>query len=435
MSSHFRIIVTILAGIAVAISGNCSGDDKPEEGGTYWNTTNGEWTRRTWYSNVKGYKKRPKDFSALRFRVKWGEPIRDKLGDFCTVHGSLFVKDGKREASVKWFQGVTVYLALADKTTLDWSEGMDADDTIGETGLVDNTGRFEIKFDLRDTLHGRDGSKGVQIGVAFAEHRENHSVQWDSETPVEPDTVHRVDIPAASMLSPELELIHRACKWPNDSAVKLIRAVNALQPVGKNRALEHLQEYTQLTNGIEYFEEGDVVFWIIRLLFEPARPGDRTPRPGISWALVQHDSPMAANWAIAPMACVNDIPMMVGRRIAMGGVPEHPSSHIQWARRFGVMRDKPLRPTSDPLAAAESLLSSRRFRFLVAGEHDFTRTGRRIRDQALAMLPNDSGPLMARYGDKTAVDKEWRERMKAAQSKEIVWDAEQQAFVTGKTDK
>lgn len=436
MVSRFRMSALILVGAVFVVSSSCAGEDEPQSGGWSWSSFEGHWKRRTRYRNVKGYAERPQDLSSRRFHVEWEPPERNRLGNICTIRGTVSLDEDGRRNPVKWFQGITVYLAATGDAAPDWSKGMSEQDTVGEIGTIDRNGQFEIQIDLEETKHGRLGAENVQIGIALADHFENGAVEWNSRRRAEPGTIQRVNIPAAPEIAAELQLVHDARHWPDDSGVKLIRAVNALQRVGKERALGHLEEYTRLADGPEYsWTDLDVVFWIIRLLFEPARAGDRIPSPAIAWALlIDHDSPAVHNWPIEPVACVNGIPFMAGHGINIGGRIEHPTSHILWARRFGVIRDKPMRPTSSPLEAAEALVSSRRFQLLIAEEHELNRTTRKVLNQALAMLPRDSNPLMSRYGDKDALDKEWRERLAAMKRRDIVWDEDRQTFVARKGD-
>ncbi len=37
-------------------------------------------------------------------------------------------------------------------------------------------------------------------------------------------------------------------------------------------------------------------------------------------------------WPLDPMGLVGDVPFMLGRQVALGGVEEQPQSHIHWAR-------------------------------------------------------------------------------------------------------
>src|SRR5262245_5567963 len=102
----------------------------------------------------------------------------------------------------------------------------------------------------------------------------------------------------------------------------------------------------------------------------------------------------------------------------MGGMPEHPWSHIAWARRYGVVRDDPLTPTRNPLAAAEDILGSRRFKALDEFSRDQA-TGS-IRSQALSMVSDLLEPAKR--------ERQWKARVREAASLGIHWDAKSERF-------
>lgn len=236
-------------------------------------------------------------------------------------------------------------------------------------------------------------------------------------------------IPAAPPLSHEMELVNHAGGWPfsNPDGIALIRAVNALRKLGKDKSLLVLEEYVQLTDdNYDYYVDQEAVFWIIRLLFEPIRLDDSIPPPAIAVSWIDHDSADARLWPLNPLDLVDDVPFMTGIRVAMGGMPEHPSSHIEWVRRHGVIRDEPLRPTTHPLAAAEKLLRSRRFARVDEPLRRIATDS--IRSRALAMVPDILKPLPGRPRDSTQ-QVHWDARLKEADQREITWDHQAERFV------
>jgi hypothetical protein len=110
----------------------------------------------------------------------------------------------------------------------------------------------------------------------------------------------------------------------------------------------------------------------------------------------------------------------------MGGVPEQPGSHIRWARLHGTVRDAPLAPAMNPLAAAEAILQSRRFKALDQYSREAA-TGA-IRSQALAMV---NGLIPPRDEQKGVDDEQWKSCVKQAADAGIRWDGKREEFVTG----
>jgi hypothetical protein len=400
--------------------------------GFSWHWTPQEWT---YSEHFKDDSTRPDERTLTALGVEWQKPEMDALGNFCFVRGQVMKSDDaqKRLRPVTWSQGITVYLGMKPGAEPDWSKGMDQADSLHDTTVAGPDGRFEVRFDLRKTGYDRDRRQSFQFGVALAQHISGERIAWSSRAPALPSTVRMLSIPAAKALSSELLLVNRASGWPfsDPNGVHLIRAANALQPLGKERALVVLEQYIELTKGRGYVFDQDIVFWIIRVLFEPGRFGDpyrigaRIPSPMIAVFLDDRQLADEMKWPLNPMEISEDIPFMVGHQIGMGGMPEHPSSHIRWARLHGEIRDKPLVPTANPLAAAEAILKSRRFQAL----DEFSRSQgiASIRLQAMAMvggLLEPIGPCEADHDDL------WKARLEAAIQLDIHWDAKREMFAT-----
>src|SRR5438045_5532421 len=116
---------------------------------------------------------------------------------------------------------------------------MNRGDTIDGTAVRTTSGKFQVRIDLRKTQQNRKREQSFQFGIALAKHsatrKAAQSVVWSSRTSAIPSTVRMLSVPAAPKLSAELEQINRASGWPfsNPNGVELIRAVNALQALGK----------------------------------------------------------------------------------------------------------------------------------------------------------------------------------------------------------
>jgi len=289
-----------------------------------------------------------------------------------------------------------------------------------------------VRLDRRKSQHDRSRHQPLQFGLALARHLETgkggQQVVWNSRAPAISATVKMLDVPAAAKLSRELELINSASGWPSSdpNGAALIRAVNALQQLGKERALATLEEYVDLTDSSDYHSESEIVFWIIRVLFEPIRLNDRIPCPMIAVFLVDEKSAAAPHWPLNPMAIVDDVPFMVGHQCGGSGIPEHPSSHIEWARRHGVVRDEPLRPTN-PVVAAQALQDSQPFQQL--DEVSRTQATRLVRSQARAMVDTILPVAPAEDLDDGEADRQWHALVQQVDQHEIRWNAEHQESV------
>jgi hypothetical protein len=407
-----------------------SADDSYSMRGTSSHWTRQEWTVTIDYAGIKNFADRPDEGELKGLSIEWQKPELDKLGNICIIRGQVKMTDDRKQTkAINWFQGVTVYLGMASEAKPDWSKGMNQADTLDNTAVTSPTGTFEARVDLREAKQDRGRVQSFQFGAALAKHnvrsKTDQTVVWNSRSPAIPSSVQMLSIPAAPPLSRELLAINNASQWPfkKPNGVELIRAVNALQPLGKERALKVLEEYLDLTRGGGYWSDEEIVFWIIRLLFEPIQASDRIPSPAIAVFLDDRELPDAMKWPLSPMALQDDVPFMLGRQIGMGGHPEHPSSHIDWARLHGVIRKQPLAPTADPLAAAEAILQSRRFKALDKPSRD--QATRAIRSQALAMATDLVQP---KDGRKPVDDEQWNSRLKKAAEDRIQWDAKSEQF-------
>lgn len=121
----------------------------------------------------------------------------------------------------------------------------------------------------------------------------------------------------------------------------VIEAVNALQPLGKAKALEEIESYlSSQGRGKESYG----LFWVLRVLFDvppetgfpPVRLGQpNVPAPAKPGALPRF-----------PIIMVRDIPLLAVRGYILGGMPEPVASHVAYFRAHGSIRNTLLVPPS-----------------------------------------------------------------------------------------
>jgi hypothetical protein len=450
MFRRFRIwsvlLVSCCASLSIADddSIDAKATDTYERGGGFLDEL-GDEKQSTEYSKINGFRPRPSPEVLNSLNIEWQPLKRDVLGNVCYLQGRLITLNAGEVKPIDWFQGLTVAIAIAPATKLDWSRGIDQELAVGLIGRVRRDGTFQFQLDLSKIQSRRDIEQSYQIGIVLAEHEgteETQTLTWNLEKAVLPATVQMVKLLAAPRIDRELELINDARKWQqgDDDAEKLIRAVNALRPLGKEKALQTLEKYLELHKNSNMFSnmfDDEIIFWIIRLLFEPARLNDRIPEPGIAVAFLEPKSPAFALWPIGPLVLINDVPFFVGTRCGLGGLPEQPTSHIEWVRRFGVIREKSLLPAQNPLENAEHLIQSERFKNLRHRDEVlccFDRKVHAIRTQALGTVSELLKPLPDNY-DASVLDKAWKDRLAEAKKLQIAWDEQTQRFVSKKLAK
>jgi hypothetical protein len=127
--------------------------------------------------------------------------------------------------------------------------------------------------------------------------------------------------------------------------MRVVQAVNALQPLGKEAALEQIASYVRRHPDPA---ESQGLFWVLRVLFDvpagQAFPPVRLGQPSV---------PPPADPATMPrfpILLVQDIPFLVVTGYDLAGMPEPVDAHVAHFRSHGVLRSKPLSPSSTGVA-------------------------------------------------------------------------------------
>jgi hypothetical protein len=123
----------------------------------------------------------------------------------------------------------------------------------------------------------------------------------------------------------------------------LVAAVNALLPLGKDKALDAVEH--QLVSADRAADPQHGLFLVLRLLFEVPDSGSQpTMRIGIPEALKPHDPRVLPYF---PLLVVDDIPFLLVTTILLGGSAERVETHLDHFRALGVLRGTPLQPRAD----------------------------------------------------------------------------------------
>jgi hypothetical protein len=119
----------------------------------------------------------------------------------------------------------------------------------------------------------------------------------------------------------------------------VIRAVNALQPLGTARALDAIDAYLA---GRAAGQETTGLFWVLRVLFDvPAAVG--FPPVGLGQPTIPPPADPAA-LPRYPIVMARDVPLLAVRGYFLGGLPEPVEAHVAYFRAHGTIRPQPLRP-------------------------------------------------------------------------------------------
>jgi hypothetical protein len=429
---------------------------------TWWRGGGGGGSSKFQFYGTYGYAGRPDNRVLSQITVKWLSIERDPLGNLCKVRGHLQFSEGGITKNVDWFQGVTVCMSKRPYQELDWSKGTDEKDTRFGAGItLDRLGTFEVAFSLRDIQSDRNLQQAFQFGIALAKHEDTdqgEKVSWDSYTPAIPSTVKMLNVSVAPKISHELELINHVNPWlwpwrettsmsfqvgrlngafpwayNRSTGVDLIRAVNAVRRMGKEKGLATLEEFLELSvPKLGLGPDQDTVVWIIRLAFESDPSKDIVPFPEVCGPLCRPGSPARQSWPLDPLELTDDLPFKVaGEQDGMSMAMNNSKSHLEWAHENGVIRDRPLVPLNDPLTAAQEILSSQRLKSLE--EHTQERITHMIRDQAIMMVPDLVNqfpkPNKNNFADMVNYDAEWAALLEFSKQFDIIWDQQSEDFV------
>ncbi len=423
--------------------------------------TNDSWRSQT-FPIVSGYAVRPDNEILNKVTVEWLPIERDPLGNQCKVSGRLQFSDAGVTKNIDWFQGVAVYLAKQPNQKLDWSNGIEQKQASYETGFtLDRSGTFEVWFDFREMQSDRHLEHAYQFGLALGRHEETElpnqfdfkqsqhekrdlgeKIRWSSRTPVIPSTVKMLEVPVAPEISRELELINHVNPWffhfsnqkqYQSTGVDLIRAVNAVRRLGKEKGLATLEEFLKLCGGENYFgDRHNTVVWIIQLAFESDPSKEKIPFPDVRDCLIHRDSPERQSWPLDPIELSDDVPFKVTGFIVGGKMAlNYSKPHLAWAHDNGVIRDGQLIPSSDPLTAAQAIFLSAKFKRL--SESTQREVAQWIPDQAMRMVPD----LVEQFrktrtnkpGDVIDDDAEWAAFLEYSKQFDISWDQQAKNFI------
>lgn len=163
--------------------------------------------------------------------------------------------------------------------------------------------------------------------------------------------------------------------------LRVIQAVNALQPLGKADALAVIDEFLRVSSVLD--DPGrEGVFMVLRTLFDPPTGQALPPM------MVGGPSPAPKDERVFPrfpVVVVDDIPLTLTRGYILGGHAEQPEDHIRWYRTHATLRATPLHPPDAPLAAVDRAFAAGAPQAVAAGLDDDN--GRVfVRDQALQLL-------------------------------------------------
>lgn len=215
--------------------------------------------------------------------------------------------------------------------------------------------------------------------------------------------------------------------------LRMIQLVNALQPLGKQKALAVIDEYLRVADADDSGVHG--VFLLLRVLFDvPEDPGFM---PDMCLGSVWFLKPRTNDKAMPrfPIFLQDDIPFLLAGYGSLDGLILPPLNDVEYFRRVGKIRSRPLTPPDNPVSVVEMVVKSTQSIFTEKARdayYDMPRTD--VMNQLLWLLDSvyrkelnfDEGPNAS---PKKIRDKVVREILADLSKLAIRWDGKRNCYV------
>lgn len=201
----------------------------------------------------------------------------------------------------------------------------------------------------------RYGTKGhlsfASLGLVYVDDKEQVQYVFGGTPPALPKGAMDEDA-----LDAVLRLIDRlpsASQGDVFNPRHVIAAVNALVPLGKERAVQVMREYARLASPwTSTGREG--LFFVVRCLFG-VPPGGIQPMPALGLPFPPAPTNRSA-FPRFPMALRHDVPFALVSGYMLAGKAERIEDHLDRLERFGAFRTTPLQPKREGLEQAVARL-------------------------------------------------------------------------------
>lgn len=363
-----------------------------------------------------------------------------------------------------WPLGLLVALAHQPATPLDWSQGVNTQDSASAIAFVLRDGSFEARIPARQFHRVVGGSGAYQLGASLATFRPDRVV-FDRRTPVLSESLSSVELAGPAPLSETQQLlvsvgnVEFTYMRPLGShrPIALVRAVNHLHALGREAALRELElfaataaddrEFGTYRRGLDSTQIDSAhlgsLFSLVRLLFVPIDTG-----PGSSYPVKYPDGAPAGSFSTAaggypridigeihpqmppavhaahpshPLVESGGVPFSLIGSLTLGGVPQSSLDHLFWARHHARLREAPITPTLDPVAAVESLCAELEQLGSESSVHDLIRGQAWRSIRLLVTQPDGSRFRSSRHG--------WARARELSAAGRLRWDAEAADFI------
>ena len=371
---------------------------------------------------------------AVGMHVEW-EPVEVVQNEWGYRHllfqGRVLWRPDEEDARpVDWLQGMCLLVGRNPGDRLDWSRGRTTDDTAGIALVLTEDGSFRGGISCNSIRRVVGGSGEYQIGLVPAQAEGDRLTYRDRDAAL-PDSVAIAVILGPPPIDESLQKINAVAGVDVRKVAPdcLIRAVNHLHALGKEEALDALERFLALATPFQWSSRNPAssddadslaIYWIVRTLFEPEDPA--TGYQWIDFAMVNKPGAECQRPQY-PIVVIDDVPLLVVDGVVHTGPGPYAEHQIAWAREKGRLRERPLTPSTDPVAAAEKLLAALREEnpeMFLSYRSDI----RRQVQQALGHLIDPDVPR----GKYQCSEAWWVVASKLSQAGQIQWDPTSERF-------
>lgn len=187
------------------------------------------------------------------------------------------------------------------------------------------------------------------LGCVFMDADGVQYIYGGKGTPIDPLALDEAE------LRKLLQLIDNLSESRRDNPLLYIQLVNTLQPLGKENSLAVIDEYLRVSS--EYLCDRIPLFILLRLLFEvPEDPG-YMPRMMVGRPSVKEPNDRKLI-PLFPTVLIDDIPLNLVISYAVFGGSGNIAKDLEYFRKNGKWRERPLHPSNHPLELLTALENS-----------------------------------------------------------------------------
>lgn len=318
--------------------------------------------------------------------------------------------------------------------------GMTADEVTNLLGKPDDVQKVPDRYEMEYWNYGTDGHDTLPtLGSVLISEGAVDAIMGGDGTPPDPSVLDEKELRKLLHVIDSAAWGRGTRIWNGIAPLPLIRVVNTLQPLGKEKGMAALGEYVRVTaeryKGIrnKIFlasrDEGHV-YLLLRLLYEIPDTGFM---PSIYKPPLDEDTMKA--FPRFPLALVDDIPLCLAGRIYTN-LDQNPQDDLDYFQKNGKWRAHPLQPSDDPLAALDKLMASPAWKLSGPGPgrraHELSEQLLLMIDSTYPLEQNKDGELVADEPDNPQFNPQrWAKIEKEVAALHIRWDAAKGMYVRG----